>query len=75
MVHLNTNNKSALKVKLLKFIKNCKKPKFPITGEDLRNYGYESGKELGKKLKKLEEEWIQNNFIIKKQKEELIKKN
>ena len=61
--------------KLLKFVKNCKKPKFPITGEDLKNYGYESGKELGKKLKKLEEEWIQNNFIIKKQKEELIKKN
>ena len=69
-------NKYANKVnieKLLKYVSTCKKPKFPITGEDLKNYGYESGKKLGNKLKELEEKWIQNNFIIKK--EELIKKN
>ena len=44
----------------------CKIPKFPISGEFLKQYGYVPGEALGKKLKFLEEKWIQNNFIIDK---------
>ena len=36
---------------LLNYVNICKIPKFPISGDYLKKYGYESGKELGKKLK------------------------
>ena len=51
---------------LLNFVNNCEIPKFPISGEYLKKHGYEAGKVLGKKLKSLEEKWIENNFIIEK---------
>ena len=51
---------------LIKYIMDCKIPKFPISGEYLKQYGYVPGEALGKKLKFLEEKWIQNNFIIDK---------
>ena len=41
-------------------------PKFPISGEDLKEYGFEAGTILGKKLKLLEEKWINDNFVIDK---------
>ena len=51
--------------KLIGFINNFKIPKFPISGDELKNkYGYESGELLGKKLKDLEKKWIENNFFI-----------
>ena len=50
--------------KLLDYINSCKIPKFPISGNDLKKYGYVSGRELGKKLKFLEENWIENNFTL-----------
>ena len=49
---------------LISYVRTCKVPKFPITGDYLKNYGYEAGKKLGKKLKSLEEKWIENNFIL-----------
>ncbi len=58
---------------ILSYVNNCKIPRFPISGDDLKkNYGYESGKELGKKLKYLEKKWIENNFTINK---EFLKKS
>ena len=62
------NNKiDARKIEdLLNFVNNCEIPKFPISGEYLKKHGYEAGKVLGKKLKSLEEKWIENNFIIEK---------
>ena len=51
---------------LLDYISICKKPKFPISGDYLKEHGYETGQELGKKLKSLEEKWIKNNFVIDK---------
>jgi poly(A) polymerase len=51
---------------LLYYVESCNIPKFPITGEDLKNYGYKTGQELGKKLKSLEEKWVENNFQIDK---------
>ena len=52
--------------KLIDYIANCKIPKFPISGEYLKKHGYETGQVLGKKLKSLEEKWIENNFILEK---------
>jgi tRNA nucleotidyltransferase/poly(A) polymerase len=52
--------------KLIDYIANCKIPKFPISGDYLKKHGYETGKVLGKKLKSLEEKWIENNFILEK---------
>ena len=41
-------------------------PKFPISGDYLKKRGYKTGKILGKKLKSLEEKWIENNFVMDK---------
>ena len=51
---------------LIKYIFKLKIPKFPISGEYLKQYGYKTGETLGEKLKFLEEKWIQNNFVIDK---------
>jgi len=50
--------------KLISYVKNYKTPKFPISGEYLKEHGYKTGEALGKKLKELEEEWIKNNFAF-----------
>ena len=49
---------------LLDYISTCPVPQFPISGEYLKKYGYKSGINLGKKLKSLEEKWIENNFVL-----------
>ncbi|MBA1338511.1 MAG: poly(A) polymerase [Pelagibacterales bacterium] len=69
---VNKNIKVDIIEKLIKFTNTCDIPKFPISGNTLKDYGYESGVELGEKLKKLEKKWIQNNFIIDK---EIIEKS
>tara|TARA_B100001245_G_C22861679_1_gene414326 strand:- start:194 stop:1477 length:1284 start_codon:yes stop_codon:yes gene_type:complete len=51
---------------LIEYASNCNIPKFPISGDDLKEYGFTSGEILGKKLKILEETWIENNFEIDK---------
>ena len=53
--------------KILDYINFCKIPKFPISGDDLKKLGYVSGRDLGKKLKFLEEKWIENNFTLKQE--------
>jgi len=52
--------------KLLDYVTNCKIPKFPVSGDYLKEHGYETGPALGKKLKSLEEKWIENNFVMDK---------
>ena len=52
--------------KLLIYVNTCTVPKFPISGDYLKKYGYKSSPSLGKKLKTLEEKWIKNNFILDK---------
>ena len=52
--------------KLINYVSICEIPKFPISGDYLKKHGYETGEALGKKLKSLEEKWIENNFIIEK---------
>jgi len=52
---------------LLDYAQVCKIPKFPISGDDLKERGYKSGEELGTKLKALEKKWIDNNFALDKE--------
>ena len=61
------NNKiKNLPIEMLNYVNNCKIPKFPFSGDYLKQHGYEAGQTLGKKLKLLEEKWIENNFVIDK---------
>ena len=61
------NNKiKNLPIEMLDYVNNCKIPKFPFSGDYLKQHGYETGQALGKKLKLLEEKWIENNFVIDK---------
>ena len=64
---LNNKAKNFGIEKLLNYVDFCKIPKFPISGDYLKQYGYKSGPNLGEKLKLLEQRWIENDFIIKKE--------
>ncbi len=58
----------------LKKILEVKIPLFPIDGEFLKQKGMKEGQSLGKVLKKLEKEWLNNNFEISNERiEEIIK--
>jgi tRNA nucleotidyltransferase/poly(A) polymerase len=46
------------------FIKRCKPPVFPISGQFLIRKGFKQGKKLGKKLAFFKNSWINNNFKI-----------
>ena len=73
----NNKRKNFDAEELIAYVQKCKVPKFPISGEYLKEHGYKTGEVLGKKLKELEEEWIKNNFSIdeKKFKKSLDKRN
>jgi len=62
----NTKTKILGIEKLIEYVNTCKIPKFPISGNDLKQHGYKSGQELGAKLKSLEEKWVDNNFVLDK---------
>ena len=67
------NNKKDLDINsLLNYVKILKIPKFPITGDDLKKHGYESGQKLGAKLKSMEEQWVENNFVLDKKIEKTL---
>ena len=58
----NKNNKL---VELKKYFEKLEKPKFPIKTEIImEKYKLKEGKELGQKLKHLENLWVENNFNI-----------
>ena len=60
----------------LKRILKSKVHKFKIDGKYLMDIGMEQGALMGKVLKKIEEEWIKNNFkITKDQIKEIVKSN
>jgi poly(A) polymerase len=72
----NNSKENLITDKLFKYTETWKVPKFPISGDYLKRYGYESGQALGKKLKLLEEEWIKNDFLLDKELlKKLLKKN
>ena len=61
-------------IELIKYYKNKPIPKMPIGAELLmQKYKIPEGKQLGVKLKKIEVEWVKNNFTISdKQVENII---
>ena len=61
---INKKIKTSLVEELINYISVCEIPKFPISGDYLKERGYDTGKALGKKLKTLEEKWIENNFVL-----------
>lgn len=52
---------------IYKKIENLEKPVFPIKGKDLIAEGICDGTQIGKRLKKLEEEWINSDFCLSKE--------
>ena len=73
-----SNNKYKISdfIKNLKKILNTKIPKFHIDGKYLMRHGMSEGARLGKTLKVIEKEWIDNDFKISNENVlEIIKKN
>jgi len=61
---------------LIEHYKNSDTPKMPVSADLLVNkYEISKGKQLGEKLRLIEEEWVKNNFLISAQKVEDIIKN
>ena len=59
-----------------KMIINCKVPKLKYDGIYFKSKGFSEGPKLGLVLKKVEDEWIKNNFEISTKKvKEIIKVN
>ena len=52
--------------KLINYVDVCQVPKFPFSGDYLKEHGYSTGKTLGKQLKILEEKWVKSNFLMKR---------
>ncbi len=41
-------------------------PRFPISGGDLLEAGFEQGPDLGKALRRIESEWVQSGFALER---------
>ena len=50
--------------RLLKYAESWTAPKFPLKGADLQAIGVPAGPEMGKLLKRLEEEWVEADFRL-----------
>ena len=50
--------------RMLKLLGDWQKPAFPLNGGDLMALGMQPGKELGGRLRALEEEWIASGFTL-----------
>lgn len=48
-------------------IKNFKKPKLPISGDDIMKLGFQEGPEVGDILKRIEGKWVDSDFLFSKQ--------
>jgi len=72
-----TSKKSEKKIiELLEFFKDKDIPVFPIKGEEImKKFDFSEGKELGEKLRRIENHWIENDFKITEDEIEKIVKN
>ena len=60
-----SNKKNSKLLELKKYFENLEKPKFPIKAKIvMEKYNLKEGKELGQKLKSLENLWVENSFSI-----------
>lgn len=50
----------------ISFASTFKIPKFPLSGDDLINIGYQSGKNLGKSLELLKQHWENSSYTLTK---------
>ena len=58
------------------YYENKKLPEMPVTADLLmRKYEIPKGKQLGEKLKRIEAEWVKNNFKISDQQVDIIVNN
>jgi hypothetical protein len=57
--------------RLLRYAEDWQRPAFPVTGKDLVRAGVEPGPEMGKRLKLMEERWIESGFALGR--EDLVK--
>lgn len=67
VVHLQGRGDAAgaeVMLKLIDHAQNWRRPKFPIQGQDLIASGMATGPEMGKKLKAMEEAWIESGFKL-----------
>ena len=55
-----------------KNIESISIPKFPFDGKYLLSKGVPEGQKIGIILKNLEEEWIQNNYVLEESKAKQI---
>ena len=63
-------------IALLEYFKDKEVPVFPVKAVNLmEKYNIPEGKQLGLKLKKIEEQWIKNDFIVLDNEIEQIFKN
>ena len=63
-------------VEMIEFFKDKETPLLPLRAITLMTeYNIPEGKELGVKLKKIEEKWVENNFEISKLEVQKIIKN
>ena len=75
--HIIKNNTSAKKFVILKeFFSNKSAPKLNVNAKFLmQKFNLKEGKELGKKLKDIEEFWLNNSFLINEKQIEKIIRN
>ncbi len=59
----------------ISFAKGFDIPKFPLSGDDLINIGYQSGKSLGRSLELLKQHWGDNSYSLTKEELLLYAKN
>ena len=60
---------------ILKKIESTNIPEFPITGKHLLEQGFKSGRKIGEILKRIEKEWVKNDFNLEDEElKNLIKK-
>ena len=60
-----SNKKNSKLLELKKYFENLEIPKFPIKAKIImEKYNLKEGKELGQKLKSLENLWVENSFSI-----------
>ena len=63
-------------LKLKNFFSNQESPKFEIKAKTLiEKFNYKEGKELGAKIKEIEQFWIENSFSISDQELKKLIKN
>ena len=62
---IKLNNKNKKLIELSEYFKKIEKPSFPIkTNKIMEKYKIKEGRELGQKLKSLENLWVENSFKI-----------